>query len=121
MLYSRDDLTHVHEDADGYVAPVCGLCGAYDIVTPEDHEKSCVLRSCAVTHVEVIGHVAVVKFARKAAWPYRWWWTGPSGMEYHIELLPHRYVLADSPGNTMTEKPRLSDIRKFIKDNQGRL
>lgn len=110
-VYTRAELTGAH----------CGLCGSH----VKKHADDCPFADTGVTGVALvkIRPGVVLRF-----WQCRWWWRGPSGMEYHIEKLPEcvgwpygRYQMSDSPGNTIVTRRRLSDIRRWIGLNQGKL
>ncbi len=115
--YRREELLRQDEGPDGVVFGVCNLCGGMGLLDdPVEHEDECPLADMSVSAVTVSKYRASIVFKMKGRC---WWWTGLSGMEYHIEKLPGRYAMFDHAGNERLEKPRLSDIRAHLFLNQG--
>jgi len=50
----------------------------------------------------------------------RFWWTAPSGKEYHVELLPNRVEMFDAAGNSMLVRKHLDAIWNHLLLHEGR-
>lgn len=122
-MKSRKELMVVDEDHGGYLAGHCAVCGDLGWISNIKHKTSCLLRDPGVTHVRMTAVKTKVVLQGQAG---RLKWRSPTGLSYSIE---RRRSLGKGRGTYWIlfcavmakeyDRGRLSDIRKYIVDNQG--
>lgn len=126
QIYTREDLTTRGEDPGGFVVLTCGLCGGTSLETELIEHDDCPLVDPGVTHVRMTAVRTRVVIRGPRRLDGKLWWIGPSGTVYDIERRGQGrnayYVMIEhGSGKAVKDNGRLSDIRKYIVDNQGRL
>lgn len=106
----------------------CALCGRLGYTLDRiDHEASCLLADPTVTSVTSVTMAARRDQIELRYMNNRWWWRSSSGCEYYVERMATtvefplgRHCLFGASG-LIESKLRLSDIKQWIEQNQGRL
>ena len=109
-LKTRKELMIITEDV-----VCCALCGQQQ----QQHKSGCLLKDPGVTHVRMTACRARVVLSGADG---KYWWRGPSGAWYEIERRGRYWGMHEcSSGKAICDNTRLTDIRQYIVDNQGRL
>jgi len=119
-MKTRTELLVVTEDHGGYLGGYCALCGDCGWINDIKHKSGCLLKDPGVTHVRMTACRARVVLSGADG---KYWWRGPSGARYEIERRGRYWVMHEcsSSGKAICDNARLTDIRQYIVDNQGRL
>ncbi len=120
---SHKELMVVDENHGGYLAGHCAVCGDLGWINNIKHKKSCLLRDPGVTHVRMNPVKTKVVLRGQAG---RLTWRSPTSVLYNIQRRssPGKgrgtyWVLFRAATAKEYGRGRLSDIRKYIVDNQG--
>ena len=123
MLLKRSEALTTGENHGGYLAGHCMLCGDSGWLKTIKHKKGCILQDPGVTHISLTGYKAKIVISGPRRSDGKLWWKSCGGVVYDIEKRGGRYFVMHErkSGKCLVDSSRLSDIRKYIKDNQGRL